>query len=177
MTGLLGFSSGNYAMMSCDLLVMLGTDFPYSQFYPDVTTIRIDVRQENIGRRTRVDLGVVGAVRETLRLLLPRITEKHSTEHLDRAAHHYARTRRELDELAVPGSITGSVHPQYVARVIDELASDDAIFTCDVGTPTIWSARYLKMNGKRRLLGSFNHGSMANALPQAIGAQIAFPDR
>lgn len=177
MTGLLGFSSGYYAMMSCDLLLMLGTDFPYVQFYPNVTTVQIDTRQENIGRRTRVDLGVVGGVRETLQLLLPRIAEKHETEHLDRAVHHYARTRRDLDELAVPGTLSGSVHPQYVARVIDELASDDAIFTCDVGTPTIWSARYLKMNGKRRLLGSFNHGSMANALPQAIGAQIAFPNR
>ncbi|WP_146656295.1 ubiquinone-dependent pyruvate dehydrogenase [Labilithrix luteola] len=177
MTGLLGFASGYYAMTSCDLLLVLGSDFPYAQFYPDVATVQVDVRQENIGRRTRVDLGVVGGVRETAELLLERLVEKTSTEHLERALRHYARTRRELDELATPGSIRGSVHPQYVARLVNELAGDDAIFTCDVGTPSIWAARYLRMNGKRRLLGSFNHGSMANALPQAIGAQVAFPGR
>lgn len=177
MTGLLGFSSGYWAMMSADLLLMLGTDFPYTQFFPDVTTIQVDRRQEQIGRRTRVDLGVVGDVKATLSLLLERVAQKNDTRHLDRALNHYAHARRELDELAVEGSIRGAVHPQYLARLIDELASEDAIFTCDVGTPTIWASRYLRMNGKRRLLGSFTHGSMANALPQAIGAQLAHPDR
>jgi pyruvate dehydrogenase (quinone) len=96
---------------------------------------------------------------------------------LKRALEHYARARAELDELAVPGSESEPLHPQYLTKLVSDLAAKDAVFSCDVGTPTIWAARYLKMNGKRRLLGSFNHGSMANALPQAIGAQLAYPDR
>jgi len=177
MTGLLGFSSGYHAMMDCDLLLMLGTDFPYTQFYPETPTIQVDERGENIGRRTKVDLGVVGDVKETLTLVLPKLDDKEDRRHLDNAIKHYEETRKDLDELAVEGNIKDSVHPQYVAKLISDLASDDAIFTCDVGTPTVWAARYLKMNGRRRLLGSFKHGSMANALPQAIGAQVAHPGR
>jgi pyruvate dehydrogenase (quinone) len=178
MTGLLGFSSGYRAMMDCDTLLMLGTDFPYQQFYPEkATVIQVDIRGEQIGRRTKVDLGVVGDVETTLRALLPNVTEKTDNQHLSASIQHYQKTRKELDDLAVgePGQKT--IHPQYVARVINELAAKDAIFTCDVGTPTIWAARYLAMNGKRRLLGSFSHGSMASALPQAIGAQLVYPDR
>jgi len=178
LTGLLGFSSGYYAMMDCDTLLMLGTDFPYQQFYPREAAIaQIDLRPENLGRRTRLDIGLVGAVRETLQALIPKLESKRDRSHLDTALAHYARTRKGLDELAtgVPGR--KPMHPQYVTRLVDELASEDAIFTCDVGSPTMWAARYLRMNGKRRLLGSFNHGSMANAMPQAIGAQLAFPGR
>lgn len=177
MTGLIGFSSGYYAMESCDALLMLGTDFPYRQFYPAAARIaQIDIRAESIGRRAPVELGLLGDVGATLRLLLPRLQSKSFGGHLDAALNHYRNARKGLDELAT-GRPGGVLHPQHIARVVSELASGDAIFTCDVGLPTVWAARYLAMNGKRRLIGSFWHGSMANALPQAIGAQAAFPQR
>ena len=178
MTGLLGFSSGYYAMMSCDALLMLGTDFPYPQFFPkEATIIQVDQRGEQIGRRTRVDVGLIGDVKDTLAALTPLLENRSGRSHLDRATSHYQKARKGLDDLAVGEPGRTPIHPQYVAKVLNELAADDAIFTCDVGTPTVWAARYLHMNGKRRLLGSFTHGSMANALPQAIGAQKAFPGR
>ncbi|MDE1816641.1 MAG: ubiquinone-dependent pyruvate dehydrogenase [Thaumarchaeota archaeon] len=178
MTGLLGFSSGYYAMMDSDLLLMLGTDFPYQQFYPPhAIIIQVDIRGEQIGRRTKVDLGLVGDVRQTLAALKPLLHRKADGEHLKASLGHYKKTRQDLDSNAIGKAGDIPIHPQYVARTINELATDDAIFTCDVGTPTVWAARYLYMNGKRRLLGSFSHGSMANALPQAIGAQQVFPDR
>jgi pyruvate dehydrogenase (quinone) len=178
LTGLLGFSSGHHAMMNCDLLLMLGTDFPYQQFFPkDATIVQIDVRGEQLGRRTKVDYGFVGDIKTTLGALLPKLEQNTSDEHLKTSVEHYRKTRKGLDELATPGSGKTPIHPQYAVRMLDELAAEDAIFTCDVGTPTVWAARYLTMNGKRRLLGSFNHGSMANALPQAIGAQATYPGR
>lgn len=178
MTGLLGFASGYYAMMNCETLLMLGTDFPYRQFYPtEAKVAQIDLRPENLGRRTAIDIGLVGDVGATIDALLPLLRADRDGAFLQEARKNYAKAREGLDDLAhgKPGS--GVVHPQQVARVVSELAADDAVFTCDVGTPTIWAARYLKMNGRRRLLGSFNHGSMANALPQGIGAQAAFPAR
>jgi pyruvate dehydrogenase (quinone) len=177
MTGLLGFSSGYYAMMSCDLLLMIGTDFPYQQFFPkDAKVAQIDIRGEQLGRRTKVDYGFVGDTKVTLKALLPRLKQNNSEKHLKASLEHYRQARKDLDDLAAPGA-GKKIHPQYVVRTLDEIATDDAIFSCDVGTPTIWAARYLTMNGKRRLLGSFNHGSMANALPQAIGAQVSHPGR
>jgi pyruvate dehydrogenase (quinone) len=178
MTGLLGFSSGYHAMLNCDALLMLGTDFPYQQFYPKKAKIvQVDMRGEQIGRRTPVDLGLVGTVKETLLALNPLLDDKTERAHLDECLADYTKARRELDDLATGEPGHTPIHPQYVAKLLDEMASEDAIFTCDVGTPTIWAARYLRMNGQRRLLGSFIHGSMANALPQAIGAQCAFPQR
>lgn len=178
MTGLLGFSSGYYAMMNCDVLLMLGTDFPYPEFFPShAKIIQVDNRGEHIGRRTRVDLGLIGNVKDTLESLLPLVNRRVDRSHLDISVNHYKRARKDLDDLAVGEPGRTPMHPQYVAKVLDELAADDAIFACDVGTPTIWAARYLHMNGKRRLLGSFVHGSMANALPQAIGAQKSHPGR
>jgi pyruvate dehydrogenase (quinone) len=179
MTGLLGFSSGYHAMMDSDLLLMLGTDFPYQQFFPPrAYIIQVDIRGEQIGRRTKVDLGLVGDVRETLIALKPLLSQKTDSKgHLRESLDHYKRSRNDLDACAVSQPGRTPIHPQYVAKIINDIASDDVIFTCDVGTPTLWAARYLKMNGKRRLLGSFTHGSMANALPQAIGAQEAFPNR
>jgi pyruvate dehydrogenase (quinone) len=180
MTGLLGFSSGYYAMMNSDLLLMLGTDFPYQQFYPPhAYVVQVDIRGEQIGKRTKVDLGLVGDVRETLRALIPLLNQKTDKDHnhLKKSLGHYRKARKDLDSHAIGKTGQKPIHPQYVAKLIDEMASPDAIFTCDVGTPTIWAARYLHMNGKRRLLGSFSHGSMANALPQAIRAQETFPDR
>ena len=178
MTGLLGFSSGYHAMKDCDTLLMLGTDFPYQQFYPqDATIIQIDIRGEQIGRRAKIDLGLVGDVKATLAALIPQLTAKPDEAHLAAALKDYGEARKGLDDLATGGVGEKPIHPQYVAKVLNELAAEDAVFTCDVGTPTIWAARYLRMNGKRRLLGSFTHGSMANALPQAIGAQVSHPGR
>ena len=178
MTGLLGFSSGYYAMMNCDLLLMIGTDFPYQQFFPrDATIVQIDIRGEQLGRRTKLDYGFVGDIKTTLQALLPRVRQNGEGTHLKASLEHYHKARRGLVELAAPESGGKQIHPQHVVKTLDEHAADDAIFSCDVGTPTIWAARYLTMNGKRRLLGSFNHGSMANALPQAIGAQVSHPGR
>jgi pyruvate dehydrogenase (quinone) len=178
MTGLLGFSSGYFAMMNCNTLLMIGTDFPYQQFFPShATIIQIDLRGEQLGRRTKVDHGIVGDTKTTLRLLLPKLEQKSDDKHLRKSVEHYHKARKSLDDLADEGKQPRGSHPQFVASQISELASDDAIFTCDVGTPTVWAARYLKMNGKRRLLGSFSHGSMANALPQAIGAQLVAKNR
>ncbi|MGY2732654.1 ubiquinone-dependent pyruvate dehydrogenase [Sphingomonas sp. UYP23] len=178
MTGLIGFSSGYDAMLGCDTLLILGSDFPYRQFYPEKARVaQIDLRPENLGRRTAIDLGFVGDVGATIAALLPQLKAGRDGAFLKDARENYAKAREGLDELAhgTPGS--GVLHPQHVARVVSELAADDAIFACDVGTPTIWAARYLKMNGRRRLIGSFNHGSMANALPQAIGVQATYPQR
>ncbi len=178
MTGLLGFSSGYHAMMNCDALLMLGTDFPYQQFFPkSAKIIQVDRRGDQIGRRTPVDLGLIGNVKDTLDVLTPLIESKPDRSYLDQCLSHYKNARKSLDELAVGEPGRTPIHPQYVAKVLDELAAEDAVFTCDVGTPTVWSARYLHMNGKRRLLGSFSHGSMANALPQAIGVQASHPGR
>lgn len=178
MTGLVGFSSGYYAMLACDRLLLLGTDFPYRQFYPQEARIaQVDIRGENLGNRCRLDLGVIGDVRETLPRLLEKLKEKTDSKHLQAALAHYKKARAELDSLAVATPGRRPIHPQTVARVISELASEDAIITADVGEPIVWAARYLRMNGKRRLIGSFLHGSMANAMPQAIGAQLSSPGR
>jgi pyruvate dehydrogenase (quinone) len=179
MTGLIGFSSGYYAMMDCDVLLMLGTDFPYRQFYPTGRGVRIaqvDKRGEQIGRRAKVDVGVVGDVKSTLAGLLPMLDVKTDDGHLSRASRHYQKARRDLDALA-EGRPGRTIHPQQIAKALSDQAAADAVFTCDVGLPTVWACRYLAMNGQRRLIGSFWHGSMANAMTQAIGAQAAFPGR
>lgn len=178
MTGLLGFSSGYHAMMNCDALLMLGTDFPYRQFYPkNARILQIDIREEQLGRRSHLDYGLVGGVAETLPALLPRISQKTDRSYLNICLDHYREARKGLDDLATGKPGQRPIHPQYLAKILNEVASEDAVFTVDVGTPVIWAARYLAMNGRRRLLSSFNHGSMANALPQAIGAQISHPRR
>ena len=179
MTGLIGFSSGYYAMNDCDVLLMLGTDFPYRQFYPQAPAriAQVDIRPEQIGRRAPVTLGLVGDVAATLDALLPMLTEKRDRRHLDKSLEHYGRTRKSLDDLATGNPGKKLIHPQQVAKALSSLAAEDAVFTCDVGLPTVWAARYLAMNGRRRLMGSFWHGSMANAMSQAIGAQAAFPKR
>jgi pyruvate dehydrogenase (quinone) len=178
MTGLIGFSSGYRAMEHCDALLMLGTDFPYRAFYPEgVPVIQVDIRGELIGRRVPADFALVGTVKDTIHALLPLLAVKKDSEHLDTMTAHYRRARARLDRLANEGGGGSPLHPQFVAAAIDRLAADDAIFIADVGTPTIWAARYLHMNGKRRLLGSFTHATMANALPQGIGAQASQPER
>ncbi|MFO1156963.1 MAG: ubiquinone-dependent pyruvate dehydrogenase [Rhodospirillales bacterium] len=178
MTGLIGFSSGYYAMLNCDALVMLGSDFPYRNFYPEKAAIvQVDIRPEVIGRRVPVDLAIIGDVGSTIAALLPRLRRKQERGFLERAKAHYVKAREGLNDLAVAKPGDRQIHAQHLARVISEVAAEDAVFTADVGTPTVWAARYLKMNGRRRLIGSFSHGSMANAMPQALGAQAAFPGR
>ena len=178
MTGLLGFSSGYHAMEECDALLMLGTDFPYRDFYPEhATVIQVDLRGEQIGRRTAVDVPLVGTVKDTVEALLPKLRAKTDGSHLERMRKHYRKSRKSLDELAVNDRNRSPMHPQFVARTLDEIADPDAVFIPDVGTPVIWAARYLTMNGRRRVIGSFAHGSMANAVPQAIGVQAAQPGR
>jgi pyruvate dehydrogenase (quinone) len=157
---------------------MLGTDFPYPQFYPDdARVIQVDIRGRNLGRRTPIDVGLVGTVADTLAALQPLLVQKPSREHLDRSLQHYRKTRKSMDALAVNDRDRSPIRPEYVAGLVDRLASDDAVFTVDVGSPVVWAARYLTMNGRRRIVGSFSHGSMANALPHAIGAQTAVPGR
>ena len=178
MTGFIGFSSGYYAMEACDTLLLLGTSFPYRQFYPTkAQVIQIDLHGEQLGKRVSLAMGATGDIQATINALLPLLTSKKDSSHLDTAREHYQKARKNLDALATKTAEKTPLHPQYVAKCIDQAASDTTIFTVDVGTPTVWAARYLRMNGKRRLLGSFNHGSMANALAQAIGAQSAYPQR
>lgn len=171
MTGLIGFSSGFHAMMNADTLILLGTQFPYRAFYPtDANIIQIDINPGSIGAHCQVDMALVGDIKSTLTDLLPKLQEKADRKFLDKALKHYAETRKDLDGLATLND-KQAIHPQYLAQQISRFAAADAVFTCDVGTPTVWACRYLQMNGKRRLIGSFNHGSMANAMPQALGAQ------
>jgi len=178
LTALIGFSSGYYAMEGCDLLLMLGTDFPYRQFYPtEAKIVQIDIRAEKLGNRVPLTMALAGDIKTTIAALLPRLNKKTERTFLDKAVRHYQAARADLDDLAVGHAGHKPIHPQYLTKLLSEAAADNAVFTCDVGTPTVWAARYLKMTGKRRLIGSFNHGSMANALPQAIGAQAAFPGR
>ncbi|MER7400554.1 pyruvate dehydrogenase [Streptomyces sp. NPDC000151] len=174
MSGLLGYGAAYEATHECDLLILLGTDFPYNAFLPDdVPIVQVDVRAEHLGRRSTLDLAVWGDVRETLRCLTPLVAEKKNRRFLDRMLKKHADAlegvvkayTRKVDR-HVP------IHPEYVASVLDEEASDDAVFTVDTGMCNVWAARYLTPNGRRRVIGSFTHGSMANALPQAIGAQL-----
>ncbi|MBT2387818.1 pyruvate dehydrogenase [Streptomyces sp. ISL-11] len=179
MSGLLGYGAAYEATHECDLLILLGTDFPYNAFLPDdVRIVQVDVRPERLGRRSRLDLAVWGDVRETLRCLTPKVRAKSSRTFLDKML------RKHADALeGVVKAYTRKVekhtpiHPEYVASVLDEEAADDAIFTVDTGMNNVWAARYLTPNGRRRVIGSFTHGSMANALPQAIGAQFLDRDR
>ncbi|MGW1926317.1 thiamine pyrophosphate-binding protein, partial [Streptomyces massasporeus] len=177
MSGLLGYGAAYEATHGCDLLILLGTDFPYNAFLPDdVKIVQVDVRPEHLGRRSRLDLAVWGDVRETLRCVIPRVRAKTDRRFLDKMLKKHAdalegviKAYTRKVEKHVP------IHPEYVASMIDELADEDAVFTVDTGMCNVWAARYLSPNGRRRIIGSFSHGSMANALPQAIGAQ--FTDR
>ncbi|KOT86724.1 pyruvate dehydrogenase [Streptomyces sp. NRRL F-5755] len=177
MSGLLGYGAAYEATHECDLLILLGTDFPYNAFLPDdVKIVQVDVRPERLGRRSKLDLAVWGDVRETLRCLNPRITPKKSRKFLDRMLKKHAdalegvvKAYTRKVEKHTP------IHPEFVASVLDEEAAANAIFTVDTGMCNVWAARYISPNGRRRVIGSFTHGSMANALPQAIGAQ--FTDR
>jgi pyruvate dehydrogenase (quinone) len=174
MSGLLGYGAAYEATHACDLLILLGTDFPYNAFLPgDVKTVQVDIRPEHLGRRSKLALAVWGDVRETLRCLTPKVRVKTDRSFLDRMLRKHAealegvvRAYTRKVERHIP------IHPEFVASVLDEEAADDAVFTVDTGMCNVWAARYLTPNGRRRVIGSFTHGSMANALPQAIGAQF-----
>lgn len=178
LNGLIGYASGYQAMMDCDVLLMLGTDFPYRQFYPtNATILQVDIEPKQLGRRADLTYGVWGDVKHTVEALLPLVSQNDDSSHLEKSVKRYQQVREDLDDLATDDKGRQPIHPQYLTKIVSDLASDDAIFTCDVGTPTVWAARYLQMNGERKLLSSFTHGSMANALPQAIGAQMTSSDR
>lgn len=178
MTGLLGWGSAYEAMHGCDVLLLLGTDFPYDNFMPTAPVIvQIDKRAERLGRRSKLDLGLCGHVRETVRALLPSIAPKDDRRFLDAMLAHHGHAERKMRAYVDHVGTRRPIHPEFVAATLDELAGPNAVFTVDTGMCAVWGARYLRAAAGRRLLGSFNHGSMANALPQAIGAQLAYPNR
>jgi pyruvate dehydrogenase (quinone) len=178
MTGLLGWGAAYKAMHECDLLLLLGTDFPYESFMPTTPKIaQIDVRAERLGRRSKLDLGLCGDVRETIKALLPLVQPKGDRAFLDAMLEQHQVARRKLRAYVDRVGSRRPIHPEYVAATLDELAGPDAVFSMDTGMCAVWGARYVSAAKGRRILGSFNHGSMANALPQAIGAQSAYPGR
>jgi pyruvate dehydrogenase (quinone) len=178
MTGMIGFGMCYEAIHECDLLILLGTDFPYDKFLPTKTKIaQIDIRVDHLGRRSRLDLGIWGDVRETLQALLPMVSAKSDREYLDTTVRKHKEKLRKMNVYVDHVGKRTPMHPEPVAATLSELAAPDAIFTVDTGMCNVWSARHVKATKGRRIIGSFNHGSMANALPQSIGAQCAFPGR
>ena len=178
MTGMIGFGMCYEAIHECDLLLLLGTDFPYDKFLPTKCKIaQIDIRVERLGRRSKIDQGIWGDVRETLQALMPMLDTKPAGDFL---ANTLAKHKEKLQKMNVYVDHVGKrlpMHPEPVAAALSEAAAPDAIFTADTGMCNVWSARYIKASKGRRIIGSFNHGSMANALPMAIGAQCAYPGR
>ena len=178
MSGLLGYGACHEAMHKADLVLLLGTDFPYDNFLPQANTVQVDIEPAHLGRRTVLDLAVHGDVAETIRAVLPKLSTKSDRSYLDRMLREHAgQLEKVVDAYTRNVESQVPIHPEYVADVLDDLASDDAVFTVDTGMCNVWAARYVTPNGRRRVLGSFVHGSMANALPQAMGAQLAAPER
>jgi pyruvate dehydrogenase (quinone) len=176
LTGLLGIPSAYHAMHECELLVLLGTDFPYTPFMPvENKIVQIDIKPENLGRRAKLDLGLCGDVKDTLQVLMPMIEMKEDATFLDLQLTFYKEVKKNLQSYVKDTGKPNEIHPEFVASVINELAAKDAIFTVDTGMCCVWAARYIDGTGERKMLGSFNHGSMANAMPQAIGAALARP--
>ena len=178
MTGLLGYGAAAEGMNDADVLILLGTDFPYDQFLPDTPTIQVDTHAEKLGRRTDVGLAIHAQVKPFIEALMPHLRQDRSDSFLKRKLKKHAEIMH-----APVGAYTRNVekmhpiHPEYAAHLLNETAAKDAIITADTGMCNVWTARYLDPLGTRRLIGSFLHGSMANALPMALGAQVAFPDR
>src|SRR3984957_5339779 len=178
MSGLLGWGAAYQAMHACDVLLLLGTDFPYETFMPTNPKVaQIDLRAERLGRRSKLDLGLCGDVRDTIQALLPLVQPKSDRTFLDAMLQQHEAARRKLHTYVDHVGTRRPIHPEYVAATLDELAAKDTVFTMDTGMCCVWGARYLSAAKGRRFLGSFNHGSMANALVQAIGAQAAYPGR
>ena len=177
MSGLLGYGACFEASHEADLLVLLGTDFPYDGFLPQAHTVQVDRDGRHLGRRTVLDLGVEGDVGATLRALLPLLDEKTDRTFLDRMLRHHADALEHVvDAYTTRVEDHRPVHPEYVAAVLDEELTDDAVVTVDTGMCNVWAARYITPTGRRRILGSFRHGTMANALPHAIGAAVSQRD-
>jgi pyruvate dehydrogenase (quinone) len=178
MTGLLGTESGHYSLEKADLIFLLGTDFPYTAWYPRRPKIvQLDIRAEHLGRRSRLQFGLMGDVKATLEELIPLLKRKKSEKHLKACLEKSRDTQKSLERKSEGNTRSEPIAPELVTSILSEVAADDAIFTVDTGMTAVWAARYLRMKRGRRLIGSFNHGSMANAMPQAIGAQLAFPKR
>ena len=179
MTGLLGYGGCHGAINNADVLLMLGTDFPFIDFLPrkKVKTIQVDRAPGNIGRRAPLELGVVGDVAATLRAVAPMVQDKHGDHFLREHVRQTEHARRRLGHYVTKGPGLKPIRPEYVAAVLSELADDDAVFTVDTGTPCIWAARQISYGRGRRLFGSFTWASMANAAPNAFGAALAFPGR
>ena len=176
MTGMFGVKSGTMAIKECEVLILLGTDFAWSQFYPNnATIIQIDIDATHLGRRHRVNVGVVGSCKPTLAALLPLVNEKHDTKFLETCRTLYSSAMSKLNKKALPSKST--IHPQYLTELIDKYATDDAVLCADVGSAMVWACRHFNTNGKRRTVISLKHGTMANAMPQALGVQKAFPNR
>jgi pyruvate dehydrogenase (quinone) len=178
MTGLLGTESGHYSLEKADLVFLLGTDFPYTAWYPKKPKIvQLDIRAEHLGRRSKLDLGLMGDVKATLEGLLPLLKEKKNDKHLRACLDKTQETQKKLGRYAEASGDSDRIAPEYLTSVLNAVVAKDAVFTVDTGMTAVWAARHLRMTEGRRLIGSFNHGSMANAMPQAIGAQLAFPGR
>ncbi len=178
LTGLLGVASAYHAMHDCELLMLLGTDFPYTPFMPVKNKIvQIDIRPESLGRRAKLDLGLCGDVKDTLQALLPLLKMEEDTDFLDLQLEFYQEVKKNLQTYVKDPGKPKEINPEFVASMINDLAAKDAIFTVDTGMCNVWAARYIDGTGKRKMLGSFNHGSMANAMPQAIGTALARPDQ
>ena len=176
MTGMFGVKSGTMAIKECEVLILLGTDFAWPQFYPNnATIIQIDIDATHLGRRHPVNVGVVGSCKPTLAALLPLVNEKHDTKFLETCRTLYSSAMSKLNKKALPSKST--IHPQYLTELIDKYATDDAVLCADVGSAMVWACRHFNTNGKRRTVISLKHGTMANAMPQALGVQKAFPNR
>ena len=178
MTGLLGVPSAFHAMHEADLVLLLGTDFPYESFMPDKNKIiQIEEKPERLGRRAKLKMGLAGRVEDTLKELLPLIEQKQDDSFLTSQLEFYEKVKKNLLIYVNETGEKDAISPEFVAHTIDKLANADAIFTLDTGMSCVWGARYLNDTGGRKLLGSFNHGSMANAMPMAIGASLTYPGR
>jgi pyruvate dehydrogenase (quinone) len=178
LTGLLGIPSAYHSMHECELLLLLGTDFPYTPFMPiDNKIVQIDIKPETLGRRAKLDLGLCGDIKDTLQVLIPMIDMKEDSTFLNKQLEFYKEVKKNLQIYVTDQGKTSAIHPEYVSSVINEIADKDAIFTVDTGMCCVWAARYIDGTGDRKMLGSFNHGSMANAMPQAIGAALACPGK
>ncbi len=178
MNGLLGYGAAHKATHEADLLLLLGTDFPYTNFLPQRRTAQVDADAGHLGRRSPLEVAVHGDVGETIRALLPLLEQKTDRRFLDSMLRQHAEAlEKVVDAYTHRVERMRPIHPEYVAAQLDDLAADDAIFTVDTGMCNVWAARYLTPNGRRRVIGSFRHGSMANALPHAVGAQFAAPGR
>ena len=178
MTGLLGMPSGYESMHAADVLLMLGTDFPYTPFLPVHNKIvQIDIDPERLGRRAKLSMGLCGDIKTTLNALLPKIQAKSDKSFLNDQLLGYSKVKEHLRAYVEDKGTDNKIHPEYVMAMVNEVANADAVFTVDTGMTCVWGARYLEATGKRKMLGSFNHGTMANAMPQAIGAALAYPGR